>query len=84
MLHVGDNFREDRAQRVIDGREDFGACQHASRAALGHEDAIGGQLRRHHGPVEILCVQLRKHCSRSAIYSKAQPVQAGPNSAPSA
>ncbi len=60
MLHVGNYFGKHRAQRVVDGREYFGACQHASRAALGHKDAVGRQLRRHHIAVEVLSVQLHK------------------------
>lgn len=41
MLHIGDHFGEHRAQRMIDGREHFGACQHAGGATLSHEYAIG-------------------------------------------
>ena len=60
MLHVRDHAGENRAQRVVDGREYFRARQHASGAALGDKDAVARQLWRHHVPVEILSVQLHK------------------------
>ena len=59
MLHVGDHTGENRAQRVVDGREYFRARQHASGAALCDKNAIGRQLWRHDVPVEILSVQLQ-------------------------
>lgn len=60
MLHVGDHAGENRAQRVVDGREYFRACQDTSGAALGDKNAIGRQLWRHYTPVKILSVQLHE------------------------
>ena len=59
MLHVGQNAREDRSERVVDGRKDLARAQHASRAALRDKDAARRQLRLDHGPVEVLRVELR-------------------------
>lgn len=47
MLCVGNDSREDRAEGVVDGREDLPAAEHARRPALGDKYAIWCQLGLH-------------------------------------
>lgn len=54
MLSIGQHSREDRAQRGVNGGEDFCAAQHPSWAALGHKNAIGVELGLDDVPVEVL------------------------------
>ncbi len=67
MLDVGDDAGEHGVKGVVDGREDFTAAEHPSRAALCHKDAARCQLWLHHIPVEVLRVELQPHSPHLSI-----------------
>lgn len=56
MLSIRQHSREDRAQSGVYSCEDFGAAEHPRWAALGHKNAIRGQLALNHISVEVLSV----------------------------